>query len=97
MIHAYLFLTDRRAASVDDGHGPAFKKWMYRINEATGLNVTIFHNFHDEVNYYRQHVWRCNGVCKDRPPFYGYVKRSMNRKPQRADKWWAEHQLSCGG
>ena len=25
-------------------------------------NITIFHTFHEEVNSYRKHIWRCN-VC----------------------------------
>jgi len=35
--------------------------------------------------------------CRNRPPFFGYVRRSMNRKPQKADSWWRQHQLTCGG
>lgn len=31
------------------------------------------------------------------PPFYGWVKRAMNRKPQPADSWWSSHQASCSG
>lgn len=30
-------------------------------------------------------------------PFYGYVKRSMNRAPSKNDLWWAEHQAKCKG
>ena len=70
---------------------------MNRINEGTGLNITVYHSFHDEVNYYKQHIWRCNGRCRDNPPFYGWVKRSTNRKPQPADYWFAEHKRTCGG
>lgn len=33
---------------------------MKRVNEITGLNVTVSHQFHDEVNYYRKHIWRCD-------------------------------------
>lgn len=62
-----------------------------------GSSVSIYHTFRDEVDSYRTHVWRCDGPCKDRPPFYGFVKRSMNRPPQKADFWFAEHQQSCGG
>lgn len=31
------------------------------------------------------------------PPFYGWVKRSMNRAPGRNDFWWKRHEMSCGG
>lgn len=70
---------------------------MNNINKITGLKLTVYHSFHDEVDFYRQHIWRCNGRCKDEPPFYGYVKRSMNRPPQPADHWFAQHKRLCGG
>ncbi|NWV07524.1 SPRTN protein, partial [Ptilonorhynchus violaceus] len=95
MIHALLFVThnDRDRQS----HGPEFCKHMHRINLLTGANVTIYHNFHDEVNLYRQHWWRCNGPCQNRAPYFGYVKRSMNRAPSAHDFWWDEHRRTCGG
>ncbi|KAI2651736.1 DNA-dependent metalloprotease SPRTN [Labeo rohita] len=80
-----------------DGHGPEFCKHMNRINQASGTNITIYHSFHDEVDVYRQHWWRCNGPCQNRKPFFGYVKRAMNRPPSARDPWWAEHQMTCGG
>ncbi|EDO43066.1 predicted protein, partial [Nematostella vectensis] len=95
MIHALLFVTQNNKDH--DGHGPEFHKHMYRINKATGTNITVYHNFHDEVDVYRQHWWKCNGPCQNRPPFYGVVKRSMNRAPAPRDTWWAEHQAKCGG
>lgn len=70
---------------------------MKNINEITQLNITVFHNFQNEVNLYRTHVWKCNGPCQSKPPFYGYVKRSINRKPQPADHWFNDHQRTCGG
>ncbi|NXU14219.1 SPRTN protein, partial [Pardalotus punctatus] len=95
MIHALLFVThnfkDRQS------HGPEFCKHMRRINLLTGANVTIYHNFYDELNLYRQHWWRCNGPCQNRAPYFGYVKRSMNRAPSAQDFWWEEHQRTCGG
>ncbi|NXR01775.1 SPRTN protein, partial [Sagittarius serpentarius] len=57
----------------------------------------IYHTFHDEVDLYRQHWWRCNGPCQNRKPYFGYVKRSMNRAPSARDFWWVEHQETCGG
>jgi hypothetical protein len=38
-----------------------------------------------------------SSVYSSRPPFFGYVKRSMNRAPSSNDTWWLEHQLVCGG
>lgn len=95
MIHAYLFVTDNNKDH--DGHGPEFHKHMYRINQATGAKISVYHTFHDEVALYKQHWWRCGGPCTRRPPFYGFVKRAMNRAPGPTDRWWAEHSNSCGG
>ncbi|NXM78251.1 SPRTN protein, partial [Serilophus lunatus] len=95
MIHALLFVThnykDRQS------HGPEFCKHMRRINLLTGARVTIYHNFYDEIDLYRQHWWRCSGPCQNRAPYFGYVKRSMNRAPSAHDIWWEDHQRTCGG
>lgn len=95
MIHALLFVTQNNRDR--DGHGPEFCKHMNRINSATGTKISIYHSFHDEVDQYRQHWWRCTGSCQTKKPFFGYVKRSMNRAPSANDIWWAEHQRTCGG
>ena len=95
MIHAYLFITDGN--DDHDGHGPAFHEHMYRINKETGTKISVYHNFHDEVALYKQHWWKCNGRCVKMKPFYGLVKRSMNRAPGPNDTWWKQHQASCGG
>lgn len=95
MIHAYLYLT--RNFKDRGEHGDEFKGHMNRINKLASTNITVYHSFHDEVNYARQHVWRCTGTCRNTPPFYGYVKRSMNRAPGKNDTWWASHQSKCNG
>ncbi|NXI60059.1 SPRTN protein, partial [Chloroceryle aenea] len=95
MIHALLFVTNNRKDR--ESHGPEFRKHMRHINRLTGANVTISHNFHEEVDLYRQHWWRCNGPCRNRRPYFGYVKRAMNRPPSARDFWWLEHQQTCGG
>ncbi|TFK08552.1 ganglioside-induced differentiation-associated protein 1-like 1 [Platysternon megacephalum] len=95
MIHALLFVTNNDKDH--ESHGPEFCKHMRRINRLTGANVTIYHDFHDEVDSYRQHWWRCNGPCQSRKPYYGYVKRAMNRAPSGRDFWWSDHQQTCGG
>ncbi|XP_007173837.2 DNA-dependent metalloprotease SPRTN isoform X4 [Balaenoptera acutorostrata] len=95
MIHAYLFVTNNDKDR--EGHGPEFCKHMHRINRLTGANITVYHTFHDEVDEYRQHWWRCDGPCQHRKPYYGYVKRATNRAPSAQDCWWAEHQKTCGG
>ncbi|CAO3572784.1 unnamed protein product [Mortierella alpina] len=95
MIHAYLFVT--KAIQDHDGHGPDFQYHMNRINAAAQTTISIYHTFHDEVAHYQTHVWKCDGPCQHRPPYFGLVKRSMNRPPQPADRWFAEHQSTCGG
>ncbi|CAF0863187.1 unnamed protein product [Brachionus calyciflorus] len=95
MIHAYLYLT--RNFKDRGEHGDEFKSHMNRINKLANTNITIYHSFHDEVKHARQHVWRCNGPCQKMPPFFGFVKRSMNRAPGKSDTWWAGHQAKCNG
>ncbi|XP_069428386.1 DNA-dependent metalloprotease SPRTN isoform X5 [Ovis canadensis] len=95
MIHAYLFVTNNDKDR--EGHGPEFCKHMHRINRLTGANITVYHTFHEEVDEYRRHWWRCNGPCQNSKPYYGYVKRATNRAPSAHDYWWAEHQKTCGG
>ena len=58
MIHAYLFLTNGNTDR--DGHGPAFMGHARRINSDAGTNITVYHTFHDEVNAYLKHVWKCD-------------------------------------
>ncbi|MCJ8749935.1 hypothetical protein PDJAM_G00193280 [Pangasius djambal] len=95
MIHALLFVTQNNRDR--EGHGPEFCKHMNRINQASGTKISIYHSFHDEVDVYRQHWWRCNGPCQNRRPFFGYVKRAMNRAPSDKDPWWGDHRRTCGG
>lgn len=95
MIHAFLFLTSK---IIDrEGHGQEFQFHMNRINQISNHKITIYHSFKEEVSFYRQHIWKCNGKCQYISPFYGICKRSINRKPQPADWWFKQHQLDCGG
>lgn len=95
MIHAYLFVT--REDDNHESHGPKFHMHMFRINKLARTNITVYHTFHDEVRSYQQHVWKCDGPCALRPPYYGYVRRANNRKPGPYDYWWSQHQSNCGG
>ncbi|ORZ17203.1 SprT-like family-domain-containing protein [Absidia repens] len=95
MIHALLFVTKR--FDNHESHGPEFLREADRINKLAGTNITVYHTFHDEVKHYKTHVWKCNGLCQHRAPYFGIVSRSMNRPPQKADRWFADHQSSCGG
>ncbi|KAK5852664.1 hypothetical protein PBY51_006514 [Eleginops maclovinus] len=95
MIHALLFVTQNNRDR--DGHGPEFCKHMNRINDATGTKISVYHSFHDEVDVYRQHWWKCDGPCQNRKPYFGFVKRAMNRAPSAQDPWWGDHMRTCGG
>jgi hypothetical protein len=67
------------------------------INNHGGYEITPFHSFHDEVDSYRNHVWQCDGPCREHAPHFGKVKRSMNRPPSKLDPWWKRHAEECGG
>lgn len=95
MIHAYCFILNIREGN--GGHGPIFIKIMQGINKIAGTNITVYHTFHDEVKLYKTHWWQCNGVCRNNPPFYGYVKRTSNRAPGPNDRWFGQHKNTCGG
>ncbi|KAI3389241.1 hypothetical protein SNEBB_007651 [Seison nebaliae] len=95
MIHAYLFITCKKRDR--DGHGPQFKDHMNKINNETGLNITVYHSFHNEVRHYKTFEWTCNGTCRHRPPFYGNYKAAVNRPPGKSNSWFNNHQQTCGG
>ncbi|XP_017115127.1 uncharacterized protein LOC108137738 isoform X2 [Drosophila elegans] len=95
MIHAYCFILNIREGN--GGHGPNFKRMMETINKVAGTNISVYHTFHDEVAAYRTHIWRCTGICQERTPFQGYVKRTANRPPGPSDQWWEKHTRECGG
>jgi hypothetical protein len=99
-IHAYFFITTSWRHSREDdgtGHGAGFQLLADAINDHGRYEITIYHTFHDEVESYRTHVWQCDGPCRTRPPYFGLVKRSMNRPPGKSDTWWARHEIECGG
>lgn len=99
-IHAYFFITTSwRHSRGDDGtgHGDSFLLLADAINDHGGYKVTVYHTFHDEVDSYRMHIWQCDGPCKAKAPFFGLVKRSINRAPGRSDFWWKQHLEECGG
>jgi hypothetical protein len=99
-IHAYFFITTSwRHSRGDDGtgHGVGFQLLADMVNTHGDYEVTIYHTFHDEVDSYRTHVWQCDGLCKSQPPYFGLVKRSMNRAPGKGDTWWARHEAECRG
>jgi hypothetical protein len=99
-IHAYFFITASWKHSRGEdgtGHGVGFQLLADAINNHGNYDITIYHTFHDEVDSYRTHVWQCDGSCRSQPPYFGLVKRSMNRAPGKSDNWWSRHQVECGG
>ncbi|XP_063294230.1 DNA-dependent metalloprotease SPRTN-like [Pelobates fuscus] len=88
MIHALLFLTGQNER---ESHGPIFIEHMERINKITGANISICHDFYNEIEMCRMHWWRCDGPCDH------VIKRSMNRAPSARESWWGQHQQTCGG
>lgn len=95
MIHAYLFITKNNRDR--DGHGQEFQFHMNRINAIANTSITIYHTFNDEVMAHRKHWWRCEGKCRNDAPYFGWVKRAINRAPNPADPWFAKHLSQCGG
>ncbi|KAH9076254.1 hypothetical protein Ae201684P_012742 [Aphanomyces euteiches] len=51
--------------------------------ECTGGNATYLKKIH----------WKCSS----RKPYFGLVKRAMNRAPSPRDPWWAQHERDFGG
>ena len=97
MIHAYLFITNPKACRDHGGHGVEFCEIMDNINKMTGLKISVYHNFHDEVLYYKKHIWKCSGPCQTKKPYFGICMRAMNRTPGEKDFWYKRHQMECGG
>jgi len=95
MIHGWDFLVTGERSR--DGHGPSFLRKAKEINDSAGTQITVYHSFNDEVDVYRTHVWKCTGPCASRAPYFGIVKRSTNRAPQKADYWFSQHAVDCGG
>lgn len=95
MIHASLSIDGRC-----DSHGPNFLSMMNRINEQTGANVSVLHDFHDEAALYENRLWRCNGECRNRPSQFGYVRNDSDTCDYvdfESQWWWPYHVKTCGG
>lgn len=95
MIHAWNFVLG--IYEENGGHGKNFKAKMEEINRKAGTNITVYHTFHEEVELYKKHWWKCDGPCSKNKPYYGIVKRVSNRAPGPNDFWWAQHEKTCGG
>ena len=87
MIHAYFFM--EKGSEEREEHGKNFISMMEEINKKEQSKITVYHNFLEEVDYYRTHHWECE-KCKL------LIKRSMNRAPSKNDYWWDNHFKNCG-
>merc|ERR1719223_2519321 len=94
MIHAYVFVVVK---NFSESHGKIFQSHMNRINKMANTRITIYHSWYNETQSLKQHWWRCQGSCRDRAPYFGYVKRSMNRAPSKNDFWYKSHMATCEG
>ncbi|GLG93066.1 Zinc finger RAD18 domain-containing protein C1orf124-like [Gryllus bimaculatus] len=88
MIHAYLAVVPGQYE--EEEHGPKFFKQMERIDRLAGTNLTVDHDFHDEVDHY-SYFWECSGKCKKQ------IVSAVFRPPSSANVWWNDHQKNCGG
>ncbi|XP_045122941.1 DNA-dependent metalloprotease SPRTN-like isoform X4 [Portunus trituberculatus] len=68
-----------------------------RPADDTVNTLLVFHNFHKEVDKFRVHVYRCDGPCTKKRPYFGVLRRAITRPPGPMDKWWAKHSQECGG
>ncbi|OTF81311.1 sprT-like protein domain-containing protein [Euroglyphus maynei] len=55
MIHAYIYFANIRDT---DSHGQYFQEFMWKINQIAHTNITVYHNFHDEVKYAQNGGWK---------------------------------------
>lgn len=77
----------------NDNHGKNFVKLMNEINVKAGTNISIYHDFHNEVALYRKLLYRCNGICQTQPPNYGlFIPHSFDDSD-----WLVDHLVNCGG
>lgn len=90
MIHAYLCATNKPS-----GHTKEFKRMMKHINDLTGANITITHDFfklHPEVYFFR-----CTGPCQYQAPDHGWLKRVENYPPKSREPFSLAHRKKCDG
>lgn len=93
MIHASLSIN-----GTCDIHGPNFLNEMHRINAQMGTEVSVHHKFDNEIAFYENRLWRCNGKCRKRSPQFGLVRNETYDFVDFEDQWWWSHHLkNCGG
>lgn len=60
------------------------------------------HNFQLESYSYYKHNWRCDGLCRQQPPKFGWFRSPKEQSPGERNtrshrRWWEKHQDTCGG
>ena len=91
MIHSYLFI--KKLNNDHTSHGSRFLSIMNVINHVCkdcNLNITVRHNFHDEIQENKSCKWECN-LCQR------IIYRPYCRPPGKHEKWWNKHKRECGG
>lgn len=92
MISAYLVVSSTRFNT-----GKSFICIANRINERCGTNISALRKSRNEMVGRRTYIWRCNGLCRYKEPFYGWIQKAADEKPSDKDLWWTEHRKACGG
>ncbi len=100
----HYFLTNTRIKTLFlnlTNSDPDIRIWAQKLGPRFELlhyfAFKVYHSFHDEVKLYKTHWWKCDGPCQHRAPYFGLVKRSMNRAPGPNDIWWNDHRATCNG
>lgn len=68
-------------------------KLINEINAKAGTNISVYHNFHNEVALCRKLLYRCNGICQIQSPNYGL----LHSFPDEMLTWYINHVVNCGG
>jgi len=107
MIHAWVFFENRKSkrswrekneVDYDRRHGAEFMKKMNEINALSGANVGEFHVTDTAASkFVAKYTWRCNGSCRDKGPYFGWLRRRTNQAPSILDGWFEDHKKTCGG
>ncbi|RLN83714.1 hypothetical protein BBJ28_00005787 [Nothophytophthora sp. Chile5] len=69
--------------------------WLCDVSSACVSAAFVGEDWADHVTVFFSVLNQ--GPCRRSPPYFGQVKRSMNRAPGPTDRWWTDHQRNCGG
>ncbi|RLN48279.1 hypothetical protein BBJ28_00000807 [Nothophytophthora sp. Chile5] len=69
--------------------------WLCDVSSACVSAASVGEDWADHVTVFLSILGQ--GPCRRSSPYFGQVKRSMNRAPGPTDRWWTDHQRNCGG